>query len=66
MRAREAKLTWLETVTKYREEVRYKTEYVTRNVNEYLILYAGFLLIAIGSITKVIEGWHRKQVSDAV
>jgi hypothetical protein len=58
----EAKLTWLETVTKYREETRYRTEYVTRNVNEYFILYAGLVLIAIGSVIKITEGRHREQI----
>lgn len=51
----EAKLTWLETVTRYREETRYRTQYVTRNVNEYFILYVGLVLVAIGSITRIIE-----------
>jgi hypothetical protein len=59
----EAKLTWLETVTKYRDETRYRTEYITRNVNEYLILYSGLVLVAIGSITRIIES---RRSSDSV
>jgi hypothetical protein len=49
----QAKLTWQETVTRYREETRYRTEYIANKVN--LSLYLGFVITGVGLTVLVAE-----------
>ncbi|MEM3873796.1 MAG: hypothetical protein QXU45_01485 [Candidatus Bathyarchaeia archaeon] len=51
----QAKLVWEETVTKYRDEVAYRTEYVNEEYNTNLYLYLGLLLIATGIILRIVK-----------
>ena len=45
-------LIWQETVTKYENETRYRTEYITKEVNSNLYLYSGLVIIGIGAALK--------------
>jgi len=50
----EAMLVWQETVTKYRDEIRYRTEYVYKEINSNLYLYSGIALIGIGMVLPIL------------
>jgi len=49
----QVKLRWEETVTKYRNETAYRTEYVNEEYNTNLYLYLGLTIIAIGVILQL-------------
>ncbi len=51
----QAKLMWEETVTKYRDEAVYRTEYVNEEYNTNLYLYSRLPLIAIGIIGIILQ-----------
>jgi len=48
-------LTWQETVTKIRNETRYRTEYIPKEVNSNLYLYSGLVIIGIGVVIPILE-----------
>lgn len=52
----EAKITWQETVTKFRNETRYRTEYIPKEVNSNLYLYSGLAIIGIGVAYAIWKG----------
>jgi len=51
----QAILKWQETVTKYRNETQYQTEYVSKEVNSNLYLYSGLVIFGIGVVIPILE-----------
>jgi hypothetical protein len=58
----QAVLTWQETVTKYRNETQYQTEYVSKEVNSNLYLYSGLVIIGIGVAIPILKTIPRKRI----
>jgi hypothetical protein len=49
----QAKLRWEETVTKYRDEIAYRTETVNEEYNTNLYFYFGLAIIGVGVILQI-------------
>ncbi|MEM3356268.1 MAG: hypothetical protein QW166_00400 [Candidatus Bathyarchaeia archaeon] len=59
----QATLIWQETVTKTRNETRYRTEYIPKEVNSSLYLYSGLAIIGVGVVTACTL-WKKKNKVD--